>query len=393
MKKSIILSALCVLLSFTCVAQNLQRGCVRTPERRNPDGTYTKIEYLQGIQIELADRANPVISRKDGNFDFYVNGSKYRIKNVKGGKLYFLMNESQVYAEQNFTANKTLDIFMTNLEEDLMYQRKWERIEREKYQKQTDKLLAKIDELKAQGQDYQIELQELKTRYDNEDNLIKSMVEKYMKWDFSDVDEYERQFRIFTMNGEYERRDSLQRTRGDIIGDTRKLLDERDAIANKKAQAEELLRDIAIADSLSKEQLNLKAQECYNSFIVYRDRAQLDSAAIYIEQRAAIDTTNVDWQFDAGKYLQKYVAAYSKAMEYYQRALKCEVNLHGEEHPDVATSYNNIGVICYFQGDYAQAIEYYTKALNIRLKVLGEEHPSVINVREIIDITKSEMNK
>ena len=47
----------------------------------------------------------------------------------------------------------------------------------------------------------------------------------------------------------------------------------------------------------------------------------------------------------------------------------------GEDHPDTATSYNNLAVNLHAQGKYAEAEPLYRKALAIRLKVLGEDHP------------------
>ena len=34
-----------------------------------------------------------------------------------------------------------------------------------------------------------------------------------------------------------------------------------------------------------------------------------------------------------------------KALEYYEKALAIDKKTHGEEHPDVATSLNNIGLV------------------------------------------------
>ena len=48
----------------------------------------------------------------------------------------------------------------------------------------------------------------------------------------------------------------------------------------------------------------------------------------------------------------------------------------GEDHPDTATSYNNLANNLYSQGKYAAAEPLYQKALAIRLKVLGEDHPT-----------------
>ena len=49
----------------------------------------------------------------------------------------------------------------------------------------------------------------------------------------------------------------------------------------------------------------------------------------------------------------------------------------GENHPDCATSFNNIGFALDRKGEYDKAIEYYEKCLNIELKTLGEKHPSI----------------
>ena len=64
-------------------------------------------------------------------------------------------------------------------------------------------------------------------------------------------------------------------------------------------------------------------------------------------------------------------------MEYYNKALGIQLNVLGENHPDVAASYSNIGLAYYSLGDYDKALEYYNKAHDIRLDVFGENHPDV----------------
>ena len=66
---------------------------------------------------------------------------------------------------------------------------------------------------------------------------------------------------------------------------------------------------------------------------------------------------------------------YTKALEYYKKALEIREKVLGPEHPDTATVYNNIALVYGGQGDYAKALEYYKKALEIREKVLGLKHP------------------
>jgi tetratricopeptide (TPR) repeat protein len=49
--------------------------------------------------------------------------------------------------------------------------------------------------------------------------------------------------------------------------------------------------------------------------------------------------------------------------------------VQGPEHPDTATTYNNIAVVYYVHGDYAKALAYYRKANAVFLSVFGEKHP------------------
>ena len=49
----------------------------------------------------------------------------------------------------------------------------------------------------------------------------------------------------------------------------------------------------------------------------------------------------------------------------------------GPQHPDVASSYNNLANIVRAQGNLRQAKEYHELALAIREKTLGLQHPDV----------------
>ena len=57
--------------------------------------------------------------------------------------------------------------------------------------------------------------------------------------------------------------------------------------------------------------------------------------------------------------------------------MKIRLQVLGENHPDVAISYNRIGVAYDKLGEYEKALEFFQKALKIRLQVLGENHPDV----------------
>ena len=52
----------------------------------------------------------------------------------------------------------------------------------------------------------------------------------------------------------------------------------------------------------------------------------------------------------------------------------------GENHPDYATTLNNLADLYVNMGRYARAEPMYREALAIRKKTLGEDHPSTPKV-------------
>ena len=65
-----------------------------------------------------------------------------------------------------------------------------------------------------------------------------------------------------------------------------------------------------------------------------------------------------------------------EAKEYLERALAIWQQTLGPQHPDVATSYNNLATVLRNEGDLKQAKEYHERALAIRLQILGPQHTS-----------------
>ena len=66
---------------------------------------------------------------------------------------------------------------------------------------------------------------------------------------------------------------------------------------------------------------------------------------------------------------EKNVKSLEKALDIRRRVLS-------EEHPDIASSYNNVGISYEKMGDLERGLQYQEKALHIRRRVLGEEHPN-----------------
>jgi tetratricopeptide (TPR) repeat protein len=84
---------------------------------------------------------------------------------------------------------------------------------------------------------------------------------------------------------------------------------------------------------------------------------------------------------------------YDKALEYYEKSLSIILSVLGDNHPDVAISYNNIGNVYAFQGDYDKALKYYEKALKISFSVSSKDDSDINNIRKAIAEVREKLSE
>ncbi len=80
------------------------------------------------------------------------------------------------------------------------------------------------------------------------------------------------------------------------------------------------------------------------------------------------------------------IARYWETEPLYQRALAIREQQLGAEHPDTATSLNNLALLYYAQGKYSEAEPLLLRALAIYEQQLGREHPTTQAVREMYSL-------
>jgi tetratricopeptide (TPR) repeat protein len=97
--------------------------------------------------------------------------------------------------------------------------------------------------------------------------------------------------------------------------------------------------------------------------------------AIWIEQEQMISLEAARLLNEAGYYLDDR-ARYREAEPLYKRALTISEQQVGAEHPDTATSLNNLALLYKNQGKYEDAEPLYERALAIKEQQLGADHPS-----------------
>ena len=86
----------------------------------------------------------------------------------------------------------------------------------------------------------------------------------------------------------------------------------------------------------------------------------------------------IEWDILNEEVRRLYRAGeYERAIIVAQEALKLAEDNVGSDHPDVATSLNNLASLYETQGHYAKAEPLYKRSLAINEKALGPNHPSV----------------
>ncbi|WP_414572856.1 tetratricopeptide repeat protein [Nostoc sp. CCY 9925] len=90
-----------------------------------------------------------------------------------------------------------------------------------------------------------------------------------------------------------------------------------------------------------------------------------------------VSDKDLTWVFVGNATFYRYKGLYDQASSWCKHCLKVTKKHLGEEHPDVATSLNNLAELYRSQGRYSKAEPFHLEALALRRRLLGEKHTDV----------------
>ena len=369
---------LCLLATISVAFAQTQRGYVKTRGRLAANGSLIPGTRLAGATITFKDNV-AVVSGPNGAFSYPMRSKTFSVESVKK-KGYQLYDPDLLGRTHSYSSNDLLVVMDTPenvLEDRLAAVRKIRNTLQKQLNEKTNELAALKKQHKITEEEYQKKIQALQKAQDKNEELISEMAERYSTLDFEAMDDFRRRVAAYIQNGELTRADSLLNTKGSMEERCAELAREREALRKNAEDLRKRQEEQEKGEAHYAKILEDIAADCYNHFEICKLRHDNDSAAYWIELRACQDSTNVDWQLQAGRFIDDYIADYHKALRYYQRALHSAMVQEGEKCEHVATSYNNIGSVYSSQGDYPKALEMHQKALDIRLEVLGANHPDV----------------
>ena len=163
---------------------------------------------------------------------------------------------------------------------------------------------------------------------------------------------------------------------------------------DKKIELEKLLKRLEEA-----EDNEIKLNILHQITTIYRDIGSFQEALHYMQLKLDLQNTLGENHPDLATSYNNISTIYqdmgelNKALEYQEKALKLTEEVLGEKHPDLATSYNNISLIYQDIGKLNKALEYQEKALKLREEVLGENHPDLAQSYNNISLIYKDMGK
>ncbi len=348
MKDKILLVILQLFLGLSVFAQT-QQGYVKTIGRPGKKG-----KALSGVTIRVKGEHNDVVSGKDGGFSIIIrgkkNGSPYSLQNVqKNG--YELNDFGTIGREYAFSTSVPLTIVMVSTDQ---LQADKLRIEKNAYEKAEKNYKAKMAILEKKLSDnaitavqYRDEIQKLRNSFDKYESLIESLADHYAHTDYDELDEKDTEINILIENGELEKADSLIQTLFDPINI---LIRNKEALASLNqtiSDAEGIIQQANEDLAAVLKQQEKDAEYLYQLYTIAISQFEVETAGKYLETRAALDSTNIEWNLDVAQFLGANMGNYRDANKYLNKALNHSIAQYGEENEITIECYNRAYAIQY----------------------------------------------
>lgn len=366
------------MVPFVAYAQT-QQGVAKTKGRLNSDGTVTPGTLLKGVTIKVKGRT-AVLSDDKGAFTFPVPGQQYSLETVRKNG-YALVDPETLSRQYAYSKDNPLVLVLETpgrqADDELANERKIRRNLQRQLMQREDEIEQLREENRITQEEYRSRLQELYAQQETSEKLIAKMVEYYSRIDYDQLDDYNRQISTYILNGELARADSLLSTKGDINTRIAALRRHQSVNADERAALAKRQESLEQSEAYARKELEDLAQDCMHKHDIYRMQMRMDSAGYYMEMRAGLDTTNVEWQSDAYAYLAEYLSEYDKASVLIQRALRQAVQQFGENSPEVAKCHYIMLFMDYLQQAYDKCLKQASKVLEMNKLAYGDEHKNV----------------
>ena len=385
MKKVLFLTA-ALSLGIVLSAQT-QHGYVKT-KGRMVNGKLVPGQGLKGAMVSVKGRTAVLVNADDGAFSFPVTETQYRLDSVKKNG-YQLVDLDACPKTYKYSSNPLYIVMETpdqQLQDKLNAERKIRRNLQKQLQDKEDEIEALREANKISQEEYQASLLKLYEEQESNEQLISDMAKRYSELDYDQLDEFYRQVSLFIEDGELVKADSMLRSRGDIKAQVNTIMQRGQTLKEEKEKLQQ-------AEAVQRADIEEASKRCHSFYETFYLQHQNDSAAHYLLLRAQLDSTNVEAQNDAAKFLVEFLSEFDKATPYYQTAMRQAKLQYGEKCEWVATILYNTGMVHYYRSELSEALEDFNQAKDIYSELLGANHPEVATMINAIGLIHNSLGE
>ena len=356
MKRSIIW--LFFLSMPLCLCGQTQHGFVKTSGRPGRHG-----EALENVIIRARGQHNSVISDNRGAFSLFLrdvrNGDGFVFQNItKPG--YVLVDEGVVGRTYAFSETVPVQIAMTTKEQlqadKLRIEMNAYRTAESRYKSQLEEAERALSEQSLTEASYQERIRLIQAQFEKYQSMINSISDHYARVDYDELSDSEIMINTSIENGDIDQALVL-------MEDKRQALAKLDELI---ADAESMIQSVQEKEHAFYEQQKRDGEDLYRLYTIALARFDNAMASKYIRTRAALDSTILEWQIDAGMFMENFMSDFSAARVYYERARQLAEEQFGKDHYLYARTLNLLGSILSQEARFEESAQYHFDALAIQ---------------------------
>ena len=84
---------------------------------------------------------------------------------------------------------------------------------------------------------------------------------------------------------------------------------------------------------------------------------------------------------------------FERAIYFFDKSLACSIPSIGEDHPNIAVIYTNLGHIYQKQKEMEKAVSYFEKSYTIKCSKFGKDHSTSIRALTELNLANSQIRK
>ena len=369
MKKiSIILISFLLFASGFSQAQKVKyptrKGIVQESTMETDKNGKPKKKPLAGVRI-FTGKGVSNSSNAKGEFTLTPDAVPFKITQVKKNEYTLLSPEQGTRTYQD--NNEILDVLMVS---DKTFNNRMDsrmNVATEGREKKKEQALEEIKQQKDEGKikyvEYLQKQDSINKAYDEQMKRLVEFVERSCKEFFKGMEQIDKEIDDCIMKGDYLKADSLLISKG--------YFNERIKNIEKLKQVTEQLVEDAGSDCWKYAEINVDKAN-YTNALLYLDTAR-------VLQEKYLEPLHPDLAHTYNNIGVVYLVQgkYKEGMKWLDKALEIREKVLDPLSPYLATLYNNKGIVYLNQGKNEEALKWIDKALEIEEKVLGPLHPDL----------------